>query len=303
MKRKIGDKIKRIRKMQNDGNGLSMEEFGKLFNPPASKGVVSNWENNYNYPNEKRLERIAELGGISVKELMLSDTDLKFGKALKTIREEKGYSIKELSEISGLSESHISEMEKGERSLGVNAVFALSKGLDNEFLTLIARMGAFGYVSDISYRIGDELSRLRRKHQLDKEELARKTGLSSDLINIIESGYDTLSLFYYVPSNDELTKILMYYGISLEEFLTNLGIKIKEFISARLDWERRYNKEVKTDIINHDKEVDLYMLCNEDGYTIDLGSNRVKITPTYAGEKISSKNLDKIKQSLKIILD
>lgn len=70
MKKKIGHKIRQIRKRQNGGKGLSMEEFGKLFDPPASKGVVSNWENNYNYPNEKRLQRIAELGGISTRDLL-----------------------------------------------------------------------------------------------------------------------------------------------------------------------------------------------------------------------------------------
>lgn len=71
MKKKIGDKIREIRKQQ-PGN-LSMEEFGKLFNPPASKGVVSNWENNYNYPNNARLNKIARLGNISVEELLYGE--------------------------------------------------------------------------------------------------------------------------------------------------------------------------------------------------------------------------------------
>lgn len=68
MKRKIGHKIKEIRMSLPDKP--SMEEFGKLFNPPASKGVVSNWENDYNYPNESRLKQLAKLGNISVYELL-----------------------------------------------------------------------------------------------------------------------------------------------------------------------------------------------------------------------------------------
>ena len=72
LKKKIGDKIKKIRKQQC-GN-LSMEEFGKLFNPPASKGVVSNWENNYNYPNNERLKVIAKLGDISLDELLQGES-------------------------------------------------------------------------------------------------------------------------------------------------------------------------------------------------------------------------------------
>lgn len=58
--------IKEIRKEL----GLSMEEFGKKFIPPASKGVVSNWENGYNMPNNARMAKIAELGSISVPYLL-----------------------------------------------------------------------------------------------------------------------------------------------------------------------------------------------------------------------------------------
>ena len=62
----IGLKIKEIRLSM----GLTMEDFGQMFDPPASKGVVSNWENFYNYPTMGRLERIAELGDIHILELM-----------------------------------------------------------------------------------------------------------------------------------------------------------------------------------------------------------------------------------------
>ncbi|MGX7091565.1 helix-turn-helix domain-containing protein [Hutsoniella sourekii] len=69
---KIGHKIREIRKSLP--GKLSMEEFGKLFDPPASKGVVSNWENNYNYPSEERLKLIAELGETTIDEIF-SDRD------------------------------------------------------------------------------------------------------------------------------------------------------------------------------------------------------------------------------------
>lgn len=61
----MGQRIRAIRKAK----GLSMEDFGKLFDPPASKGVVSNWENNYNKPNNERVKKISEIGNISVEEL------------------------------------------------------------------------------------------------------------------------------------------------------------------------------------------------------------------------------------------
>lgn len=66
MNGKVGQRIKFIRQKL----GLTMEEFGELFEPKASKGVVSNWENNYNLPNNDRLKKIAELGKVSMGYLL-----------------------------------------------------------------------------------------------------------------------------------------------------------------------------------------------------------------------------------------
>lgn len=71
MQKTIGDRIRHIRESKD----LTMEQFGELFTPKASKGVVSNWENNYNKPNKKRLEKIAEIGGISVDELLFGSLE------------------------------------------------------------------------------------------------------------------------------------------------------------------------------------------------------------------------------------
>lgn len=60
----VGNRIKSTRKEK----GLTMEEFGKKLN--TSKGAVNNWETGKNLPNNERLKRIAEIGGISVNELL-----------------------------------------------------------------------------------------------------------------------------------------------------------------------------------------------------------------------------------------
>lgn len=63
----LSNRIRKIRESRNE----TMEEFGlNNFNPPASKGVVSNWENGYNKPNKQRLDIIASLGGITTDELL-----------------------------------------------------------------------------------------------------------------------------------------------------------------------------------------------------------------------------------------
>ena len=60
----IGGKIKKHRK----NLGESMAEFGQRFN--AKSGVVSNWENNKQKPNNKRLKLIADEMGLTVTELL-----------------------------------------------------------------------------------------------------------------------------------------------------------------------------------------------------------------------------------------
>lgn len=119
----IAEKIKHIR----IGLGKSMEEFGDLFEPKASKGVVSNWENNYNLPNNERLKRIAELGRISIEELMQETSSLKIGDRIKELRKEKGFTQNELAEFSGLSRSYLSDVENSRKNPSVETVEKLAE--------------------------------------------------------------------------------------------------------------------------------------------------------------------------------
>lgn len=51
--------------------GETMEEFGARFN--TSKGTINNWEKGRNRPNKTNLKAIADVGGISVDELLYGD--------------------------------------------------------------------------------------------------------------------------------------------------------------------------------------------------------------------------------------
>ena len=63
----MGRSIKNIRIT----NGLTMEELGARLK--TSKASVNNWEKGVNLPNKQRLKKIAELGGITVNELLYGD--------------------------------------------------------------------------------------------------------------------------------------------------------------------------------------------------------------------------------------
>lgn len=68
----IGNKIKNIR----IGLGMTMVEFGRQFEPEASDSIVSRWESDVSMPSTKRIKRIAELGGVSIEELLGSESIL-----------------------------------------------------------------------------------------------------------------------------------------------------------------------------------------------------------------------------------
>ncbi|MGI7017252.1 helix-turn-helix domain-containing protein [Campylobacter coli] len=63
-KKAIGERIKLIRLEK----GLTLEEFGKFFN--AGKGTVSTWENGKCLPVPKRLKKLAEISGKSMKYIL-----------------------------------------------------------------------------------------------------------------------------------------------------------------------------------------------------------------------------------------
>lgn len=63
-KKEVGQRIKNIRLE----NGDTLEEFGKRFN--TSKVTVFNWEKGRNLPNKSNLKEIADLGNISIEELL-----------------------------------------------------------------------------------------------------------------------------------------------------------------------------------------------------------------------------------------
>lgn len=62
----VGQRIKSIRLRL----GMTTDDFGKLFIPTASKGTISKWENGRYLPNNTRLVKIADLGGITVDKLL-----------------------------------------------------------------------------------------------------------------------------------------------------------------------------------------------------------------------------------------
>ena len=84
----VGSRIRDIRKTM----GLSMSAFAERINHILNEkkirsGTVSNWETGKNLPNNERLKAIAEIGGISVDELLYGPIRETIRRVYKELRE------------------------------------------------------------------------------------------------------------------------------------------------------------------------------------------------------------------------
>lgn len=93
-KKELGQRIKSIRIEL----GKNMKEFGELFTPKASDSIVSRWERGISAPTPERLNRISEIGGVSVRFLLTGLPD-DFEDFYDTFRELAETTIKENNKI------------------------------------------------------------------------------------------------------------------------------------------------------------------------------------------------------------
>ena len=84
-----GEQIKSIRLEL----GETLEEFGERFN--TSKATVFNWEKGRNLPNKSNLKKIAEIGGMPVKDLISTHS---LGDRIKRIRVSRKETLEKFAE-------------------------------------------------------------------------------------------------------------------------------------------------------------------------------------------------------------
>ena len=70
--------------------------------------------------------------------LILSNMDIKekFGYKVKELREQKGFSIEQLANISNVDRNYISDIEKGKRNVSIEIMEKIILGLDTDFMEL-----------------------------------------------------------------------------------------------------------------------------------------------------------------------
>jgi transcriptional regulator with XRE-family HTH domain len=76
-------------------------------------------------------------GSIVGVKLILSNMGIKekFGLKVKVLREEKGFSIEQLANISNVDRNYISDIEKGKRNVSIEIMEKIILALDTDFPT------------------------------------------------------------------------------------------------------------------------------------------------------------------------
>jgi transcriptional regulator with XRE-family HTH domain len=62
----------------------------------------------------------------------------KFGQKVKELREEKGFSIEQLANISNVDRNYISDIEKGKRNASIEIIEKVITGLETDFATFFS---------------------------------------------------------------------------------------------------------------------------------------------------------------------
>ncbi|WP_244289535.1 helix-turn-helix domain-containing protein [Flavobacterium tiangeerense] len=75
-------------------------------------------------------------GSIVGVKVILSNMDIKekFGHKVKELRENKGFSIEQLANISNVDRNYISDIEKGKRNVSIEIIEKIILALDTEFM-------------------------------------------------------------------------------------------------------------------------------------------------------------------------
>lgn len=111
----LGSNIKELRQKKK----MSMEEFGKLFSPAASKSIVSRWESGKSVPSNERMEQLATIAGSSINFFSTGKklfNDVPDNEKTKLVDSYKDWSLFIERSINNVFTSSVSEL----KNIGIN---------------------------------------------------------------------------------------------------------------------------------------------------------------------------------------
>lgn len=112
------------------------------------------------------------------------------GEQIRSLREERGYTLQDLAKRASLSLSYLSEIERGSKKPSLKSIEKLAAALNVAKTAIIE-----GEVTDNGLSLGDKIRLLRKGNKMSLQELAQRSGISLSYLSEIERGtvYPALS--------------------------------------------------------------------------------------------------------------
>lgn len=174
----IGQMIREFRKER----GITLTDLAKKLE--ISPSYLSAIERNIRKPSVHMLKNIGDNLNIPVSYLVGSEEDVMTGKKLRYMRESRGLSIEDLSEICDIPANLIVKFETGKDSPDLDQLKQLSEGLNVSIKYFLDK-------GDNTNNLGKRLKRVRIDRGISINSLAEKAGVSPGLISQIENGQTT----------------------------------------------------------------------------------------------------------------
>jgi transcriptional regulator with XRE-family HTH domain len=208
----LGDRLKLLR----ENRGMTIEELSDRLDIPAD--CLVDVELGKRRLSQATIREMAELFAVAEGELLAEVqpaaasaaqsrapvTPETIGKKIRVLREQRGWSLGELSRRADLSPAHLSEVERGLSAASLKVLEKIAEVLEVPSAVLLG--------SEEVDALGDRMRRLRERVGLTQKELADAVGVTGALVGQIETGR-------MQPSVSTLTRLAHALGVSPCYFL------------------------------------------------------------------------------------
>lgn len=141
--------------------------------------------------------------------------EVNLGVQLRTNRIKKGFSIKNLSKKSGISESTILATETGKtKNMRIDNIIRLASVLNISLEEIIVERKIMWSMDYNLERIGNNLKKLRIKRKWKFAYISKQTEIDEDRLRRME---ESLA----IPNYKELYKLSRLYDVTLDELVLN----------------------------------------------------------------------------------
>ena len=232
----FGERFKqKYQEGKNEGKWKSQEDFGQLFDPPASRGSVMKWCNGDNIPTSDRMKRICEIFGVNEDyfdtdnatrdELYRhsSNTITEIGKTNIDFAKEKGLSLDLIDALSGI--------------VDFNSLFPIYLPIPDRSDCIIPNKRSHGDSAPISEEIQYmQIEREGKTITLHRCDLAYLKEVQDQIIAFVE--------FLFYQRSREMKKEAYLFNEDFRKLHPTMGQGVKSFDSIE-DFVEAWEKAVK----------------------------------------------------------